>query len=205
MAGQKCQIRFSMSLDDESTQVLNFSSKLVSDYLEDRRRQFVVSYYLCDKTMAIFETIVPKSGFRGGKFLQRTRVRDPATKKFFEGDAFYVGARIRVSGQIFELLEAAPHTLCLMEAHADDFPDANLPRVIANLVSVAAQTTKNVRALFEEYDRRKTGLVSVEEARAVFSKFVPQISKHAVFTLTRAFDTNDGTYDYILLLTHMRA
>jgi hypothetical protein len=194
-----------MTLDDESTQVLNFSSKLISDYPEDRRRQFVVSYYLCDKTMAIFETIVPNSGFRGGKFLQRTRVRDPATKKFFEGDAFYIGARIFVSGRTFELLDAAPHTLCLMEAHSDDFPEANLPIVIQKLTNLANQSTKRVRERFEVYDPRKTGFVATDEAKEVFSAFVPQISKHEVLTLTRAFDKNDGTYDYNLLLTHMRA
>jgi hypothetical protein len=194
-----------MSLDDESTQVLNFSSKLVSDYPEDRRRQFVVSYYLCDKTMAIFETIVPNSGFRGGKFLQRTRVRDPATKKFFEGEAFYVGARIFVSGRTFELLDAAPHTLCLMEAHSDDFPEANLPLVLGNLIGVANQSTRSLRELFESYDTRKIGLVAVDEAKAIFTSFVPQITKHAVLTLVRAFDKNDGTYDYGLLLTHLRA
>jgi hypothetical protein len=194
-----------MALDDESTQVLNFSSKLISDYPEDRRRQFVVSYYLCDKTMAIFETIVPNSGFRGGKFLQRTRVRDPTTKKFFEGDAFHVGARIFVSGRTFELLDAAPHTLCLMEAHSDDFPEANLPIVIQNLIRVANQSTRSVRELFESYDPRKTGLVSIEDAQAAFRSFVPPITKHAALTLTRAFDNNDGTFDYNLLLTHMRA
>jgi hypothetical protein len=192
-----------MALDDESTQVLNFSSKLISKYPEDRRRQFVVSYYLCDKTMAIFETVVPNSGFRGGKFLQRTRVRDPSTKTFFEGDAFYVGARIQVSGRTFELLDAAPHTLCLMEAHSEDFPEANLPLVLQNLVLIANQSEKNVRERFQAYDPTMTGLVSTEEAKAVFTEFVPQISKHTALTLTRAFDKNDGTYDYNLLMTHI--
>jgi hypothetical protein len=146
-----------MALDDESTQVLNFSSKLISDYPEDRRRQFVVSYYLCDKTMAIFETIVPNSGFRGGKFLQRTRVRDPTTKKFFEGDAFYIGARIFVSGRTFELLDAAPHTLCLMEAHSDDFPEANLPLVIRKLINLTSQSTQNIRERLDTTTRGGRG------------------------------------------------
>ena len=48
-------------MDDESTQILNFKAKLISDYPEDRRRQFMISYYLCDKTMAIFEAAVPNS------------------------------------------------------------------------------------------------------------------------------------------------
>jgi hypothetical protein len=193
-----------MAVDDESTQVLNFSSKLISDYPEDRRRQFVVSYYLCDKSMAIFEMVVPNSGFRAGKFLQRTRVRDPETKKFLEPSSFFVGARIHVSGRVFELLDAAPHTFCLMEAHSDDFPEANITTVIQNLTQSCRQTTKSVRALFEELDSRKTGFVSADDAKTIFAGFVPAISKHAVITLARAFDRNDGTYDYNLLLQYMR-
>ncbi|OHT06166.1 hypothetical protein TRFO_25861 [Tritrichomonas foetus] len=192
-------------MDDENTQVLNFSAKMISDYPEDRRRQFVVSYYLCDKTMAVFEMQVPNSGFRAGKFLQRTRVRDPKTKQFFEPSAFYVGAKIHVSGRNFELLDAAPHTLCLMEAHADDFPEADITTVIQNLINVCMQTTKSVRAIFEEKDPRKTGFVSIDDAKAIFKQFVPQITPHAVITLTRACEHDDGTYEYTLLLNYMRA
>jgi hypothetical protein len=192
-------------MDDESTQVLNFSSKLVSDYPEDRRRQFVVSYYLSDKTMSIFEIIVPNSGFRGGKFLQRTRVRDPQTGQFFEASAFYIGAQIQVSARVFDLLDAPPHTLNLMEAHSDDFPEANITTVVSNLATSALQDTKSIRDLFETYDNRKSGFVGLDEAKAIFAKFVPPLTKHAVVTLARAFDKNDGTYDYGLLLKFMRA
>jgi hypothetical protein len=192
-------------MDDESTQVLNFKSKLVSDYPEDRRRQFVVSYYLSDKTMAIFEEVVPNSGFRGGKFLQRTRVRDPDTGQFFEPSVFYIGALIRCSARVFDLLDAAPHTLNLMEAHSDDFPEANITTVVQNLIGIAQADTKNVRALFETYDPQNTGFVGVDDAQSIFAKFVPKITKHAALTLTRAFDKGDGTYDYGLLLNFMRA
>lgn len=192
-------------MDDENTQVLNFSAKMLSDYPEDRRRQFLVSYYLCDKTMAIFEAQVPNSGFRAGKFLQRTRVRDPKTNQFFEPGAFYIGARIQCSGRTFELLDAAPHTLNLMEAHAEDFPESDITTVVQNLIHVCQETTASIRQAFEQYDPRKTGFVSVDEAKQVFSKFEGQLTKHAIVTLTRAFDRDDGTYEYDLLLKYMRA
>lgn len=191
-------------MDDEATQVLNFSSRMISDYPEDRRRQFVVSYFLCDKTMAIFEMQVPNSGFKAGKFLQRTRVRDPKTKQFFEPSAFYVGAKIHVSGRVFDLIDAAPHTLCLMEAHSDDFPEADLPAVIENLVHICQADTKNIRPLFEAKDPAKRGTCSLEDAKAVFQTFVPKITPHAVLTLVRGFD-RDGTYDYASLLKYIRA
>ena len=192
-------------MDDENTQVLNFSARMVSDYPEDRRRQFVVSYYLTDKTIQVFEAAVPNSGFKAGKFLQRTRVRDPRTKQFFEPSAFYVGARVSISARTFELLEAAPHTLCLMEAHSEDFPEADITTVVQRLVGICQQTTKSIRALFEERDPGKTGHVSVEDAKAIFKQFVPQLTPHAAITLTRACERDDGTYDYPMLLNYMRA
>lgn len=192
-------------MNDESTQVLNFSSKIVSDYPEDRRRQFVVSYFLSDKTMAVFETAVPNSGFRAGKFLQRTRVRDPKTKQFFEPNAFYVGAKMHISGRVFELIDAAPHTYCLMEAHSEDFPDSDITFVIQTLMRVCQETTRSIRGAFEQYDPRKTGFVTRDEAKQIFAKFEGPMTKHATVTLVRAFDKEDGTYDYNILLQYMRA
>ena len=192
-------------MDDENTQVLNFSARLVSEFPEDRRRQFVVSFYLCDKTLAVFEIQVPNSGFAGGKFLQRTRIRDPKTKKFYEPSAFYIGAKIQTSGRTFELLEAAPHTLNLMEAHSDEFPEADITTVIQNLIHVCQQTTKSIRAIFEERDPRKSGFVSTEDAKDIFKQFVPPLTPHAAVTLVRAFEKDDGSFDYNILLNYMRA
>jgi hypothetical protein len=46
--------------------------------------------------------------------------------------------------------------------------------------------------------------VAIEEARDIFAQFVPDITKHTALTLARAFDKNDGTFDYKLLLQYMR-
>lgn len=191
-------------MDDESTQVLNFAAKLISDYPEDRRRQFMVSYFLCDKTMAIYEKQVPNSGFRAGKFLQRTRVRNPETKAFFEPSAFYVGARIHVSGRIFELFDAAPHTFCLMEAHSEDFPDADLPKIVENLKQVCLNQTRDLRALFEAKDPRKDGYCSADEAKSVLEQFGSSISQHAIQTILRGFTTG-SRFDYSTILKYIKA
>ncbi|EAY11807.1 hypothetical protein TVAG_458790 [Trichomonas vaginalis G3] len=190
-------------MDDEKTQVLNFKAKMLSDYPEDRRRQFMISYYLCDKTMAIFEANVPNSGFRAGKFLQRTRVRNPETKKFFEPEAFYVGAKIQASGRVFELLDAAPHTFCLMEANSDQFPDADISSVVNKLSQVCMGQTKNLRPLFENYDKAKTGIVEKSEAEQVLSSFQPELSRHSIVTILRAFEEK-GRFNYDPLLKYIK-
>ena len=192
-----------MMMDDENTQVLNFKARMLSDYPEDRRRQFMVSYFLSDKTMQIIEAVVPNSGFRAGKFLQRTRIRDPATKKFFEPSAFYVGAKIHAAGRVFELLDAAQHTFNLMEAKADEFPDSDIGTVVNHIKQICLGETKNLRKLFQERDDTASGYLTMEEAEDVLSKFEPKISKHAVKTVLRAFE-RDGKFEYNPLLTFIK-
>lgn len=191
---------------DEDINVLNFSARVVSKYSGDKVRQFVVSFYLSDNTLSIYEMAVPNSGFRPGKFLQRTRVRNSFTKKFFEEKDFYIGAEIGVSGRIFELIDAAQHTLCLMEANADDFPEANIEHVIHELndaISKKKDEKIDIVELFESRDGNKTGFVTVSEAKEIFQMFLPLITKHAVVTLTRAFERDQGKYEYNILLQNL--
>ena len=82
---------------------------------------------------------------------------------------------------------------------------SDITTVVQNLIHVCQETTASIRQAFEQYDPRKTGFVSVDEAKQVFSKFEGQLTKHAIVTLTRAFDRDDGTYEYDLLLKYMRA
>lgn len=45
----------------------------------DAARRFIVSLYLLDNTLAIWEPRQDNSGMPGGTFLERTRVKNPAT------------------------------------------------------------------------------------------------------------------------------
>ena len=40
----------------------------------ERERKFVVSFYMADQTLSVYEPVLPNSGLQGGKFLERARV-----------------------------------------------------------------------------------------------------------------------------------
>lgn len=191
--------------DEDDINVLNFTARVISNFSGDKVRKFVVSFYLTDHTLSIYEMAVPNSGFRPGKFLQRTRVRNAFTKKFFEESDFYIGAEIGVSGRTFELMDAAKHTLCLMEANADDFPEANIEHVIQELYDACLKKADdiNIKTLFESKDSDNTGFVTVSDAKEIFQMFLPLITKHAIITLTRAFERDQGKYEYNFLLQNL--
>lgn len=188
-------------MDDEQVQVLNFSAKLFTKNADDLMRKFVVSFYLFDQTISIYEEQVANSGFRSGKFLQKTRVRNPATKEFFAPRDFMIGAKITVSGRIFELVGAADLALGLMESNPDDFPEADLTLVLPKLQEAVRASGKDIRGMFEAASNH--GRLTADAAVPIVNSFVPKITKHAAITICRAFE-RDGWYAYDDLLKYLK-
>lgn len=188
-------------MDDEQVQVLNFSAILISKNQDDKRRKFVVSFYLFDQTMAIYEEPVPNSGFRSGKFLNKMRVKNPATKEFFAPKDFYIGARICVSGRTFELTGASELALGLMESNPDEFPESDITADLEKFGQVVAASGKDLRGLLEGAAKNKRLLT--DNAQPIINQFVPKITKHAAVTIVRGFD-RDGWFASEDLLKYLR-
>ena len=188
-------------MDDEQVQVLNFSAVLISKNADDKRRKFVISFYLFDQTMAIYEEQVPNSGFRAGKFLNKMRVKNPVTKEFFAPQDFYIGARLTVSGRVFELTGASELALGLMESNPDDFPESDITADLARFGQAVQASGKDLRGMFEDAAKNKRLLT--DKARPIIEQFVPKITKHAAITITRGFD-RDGWFAYEDLLKYLR-
>jgi hypothetical protein len=192
-----------LSMDDEQVQVLNFAAKLVTRNTDDLMRNFVVSFFLFEQTLQIYEPCIQNSGFRWGKFLQKTRVINPATRKFFASGDFYVGAKITVAGRVFELLAASELALSLMESNPDEFPESDLALVISKFRDVLHETGEDLKATLENAAKANNGTLPTSEAKEVIEKFVPKLTRNAAATLIRGFDRN-GMYAYEDLLKYLK-
>jgi hypothetical protein len=190
-------------MDDEQVLVLSFAAKLISRNKDDLLRKFVISFYLYDHTVAIYEEKVQNSGFRHGQFLRKSRLRNPATNQFFVPGDFFVGAKITIANWKFDLLAASQLALGLMEASPDDFPESDLALIIGKLKELASSGGINLRQQFEDAARVKNGKLLSEAAIPIIEQFFPKLSKNAAATLLRGFDRN-GWYDYSDLLRHLK-
>ena len=97
----------------DSTKVLRFKAKFVTDSPQDVSRRLVVSFFLADNTLGIFEPVERNSGFMGGKYLERGQFINPATGVHFKAEDFRAplveGTEIEIMNRAFVFL------------HADDF------------------------------------------------------------------------------------
>ena len=76
----------------------------------DRDRRFILTLYVATEQISIFERLERNSGFLGGKFLEKSKLKNPATGRSYEWREFRVGGRVRVNEYEFEVLEADEYT-----------------------------------------------------------------------------------------------
>ena len=63
--------------------VLRFMAKMDSDRPIDQNRYFIISYFLCDDTILVYEPSQRNSGIIGGKFLERNRIKLPDDSGYY--------------------------------------------------------------------------------------------------------------------------
>lgn len=115
---------------ENDNKVLRYQVALESPNPEDRKRRFILSYFLSNDMISIYEPPVRNSGIIGGKYLRKTRVAKPGSTT--ENATYYgpsdltIGSTIEVFGHRFVITDADEYVLNYMESNAESFPAATL-------------------------------------------------------------------------------
>uniref|UniRef100_A0A8C4RTU1 EF-hand domain (C-terminal) containing 1 n=1 Tax=Erpetoichthys calabaricus TaxID=27687 RepID=A0A8C4RTU1_ERPCA len=106
--------------------ILRYEAKLDSPNPEDHGRRFILSYYLSNDMISIFEPPVRNSGTIGGKFLEKTRIPKPDgtidNPQYYGPSDLAIGSTIEVFGHWFRLTNADEYVLKFLEANAENIP-----------------------------------------------------------------------------------
>ncbi|XP_033979572.1 LOW QUALITY PROTEIN: EF-hand domain-containing family member C2 [Trematomus bernacchii] len=178
--------------------ILNFRAKTVTSDPVDRERVFVISFYLSDDSISVFEHAQKNSGVLGGKFLERGRVKKPGQQLFksqpseyFTPQDLYVGATLVLNDKPFKLLDADEYTLNYMEKHAEEFPKANVGNILSKLRSIGEEKRSEIRKFLALSDPSKTGFIPYESFRGLMSGLDCVLSDHEVLVLARCFSQSE--------------
>lgn len=99
--------------------LLRFSAKLGQPAWVDRDRKFILTFYLANDTMQIFESFERNAGFVAGKFADRQRYKNERTGEWFHPRDLFVGGTIEVNKTQFAILEADEYTKKFMDANPE--------------------------------------------------------------------------------------
>ncbi|GIY63572.1 EF-hand domain-containing protein 1 [Caerostris darwini] len=109
--------------------ILRFAAVLDTARETERIRKFVISFFMEDDTLKIHEEPVRNTGFDGGTFLARCRLKKgtPRGKEvFYEPQDLYVGAKLEASGHTFVITDADLLALKFMDNHPEIYTDINV-------------------------------------------------------------------------------
>ncbi|KAG7391308.1 EF-hand domain-containing member C2 [Phytophthora pseudosyringae] len=169
-------------------------------------RDFVLTYFLEDETLAVFEPRVRNSGVLGGRFLDRGRyrkdpklsqssmTRDAAVPIHYQASDIYVGAVLTFEfspHQRLELVEADSQTLSFCESHPEVFRYSDSSAVLALTAKLWMNRPRRVdlRREWRQLDSNQSHFVSSEAMKNVLSRagLTSDMNEQQIITLYRRF------------------
>ncbi|NXL33731.1 EFHC2 protein, partial [Glaucidium brasilianum] len=179
--------------------ILRFLAKLVTDSPIDKDRKFIISYFLSDDTISVFEHTEQNTGILGGKFLERGRIKKPGQELFkskpseyFSGENLFVGARVCFHGHNFLLVDADEYTFNYMEKHANEFSVADIGVILKKLKDVTELRSQEIRQVFAATDPEHTKVIKYEPFRDLIVSITDGVfSEHEIRTLGRYYSVRE--------------
>ena len=128
---------------ENNLKVLRYSAKMNSRYAKEESRYFILTYYLSDDMISIYEKTARNSGFIGGKFLKKTLIPKPGSSlenpEYYSPADFAIGATLEVFSHHFVLTDAEQYVLTYLESISNQIPSQTLDSVRQKLGEGAAK------------------------------------------------------------------
>ncbi|RLN21278.1 hypothetical protein BBJ28_00009138 [Nothophytophthora sp. Chile5] len=180
------------------------------------QREFVVTFFLEDETLAVFEPRVRNSGVLGGRFLDRARFRknlgsggafksskEPVVNYYRAAD-LYVGAVLSFEfspHQRLELVEADSQTLSYCESHPEVFLFSDSVAVLALVAKVWLEGSKRVdlRCECRKLGQNRAHTIDIDDLKHVLDRagLASSLNAQQMLTLCRRFSVYqvDAAYE----------
>lgn len=169
--------------------VLRYLARLDTTKPIDQDRRFIISYFLSDDTILVFEPPVRNSGIIGGKFLERGRVKKPdqplfstRLSEYYQACDMFVGNRVEINKFQFVLIDADEYAYNYMERHSDEFPSANIRQILSKLAAVGAcrqdELSRHASDGCVDFDRFRNLLLDICQGA---------LSPHEIMTVARYY------------------
>ena len=178
--------------------LLRYGAKLDTTKPEDVDRRFIITYYMADDTIAVFEDVKRNSGRMPGKFLRKMKVRNPKTGKDFVPEDFKVGTIVTINSFRFFVDGVDTFTQrftvdtkeVLLRLHRSFIHSATDEKgeVVGN------SKIREVKAIFGAMDKDKSGYITLPELQKYIRTTLKEEmqAKEIVMAMQFFDNNNDG-------------
>eukprot|EP01064_Diplonema_japonicum_P030946 TRINITY_DN5391_c1_g1_i1.p1 TRINITY_DN5391_c1_g1~~TRINITY_DN5391_c1_g1_i1.p1 ORF type:complete len:797 (+),score=138.55 TRINITY_DN5391_c1_g1_i1:144-2393(+) len=182
---------------ENSGSMLKFSMRMESSDPANEVRRFVLTYYLTDDTVSIFEPAQRNSGIIGGKFLQRTKGKRSDTGTVLKAADLFIGARIEVNHHKFIIFATDEKSLAYMEQNSSSYNHSDINSVMLKIRSMLLSSKTGLAVAVRNTDQKTKMGIDYKVLVSIFSDLGLPVSEHEVLTVLRFLDVNnDGSVTY---------
>lgn len=167
---------------------LKWRAKLVSTNPTDQGRKFVLTYWMADEGVMVYEEAVRNSGFSPGKFMEKAHIKNPATGKFYQPEDFVVGQEIIINGWHFTIHEADGSTTVFLANGKQTFSNEDLGNVLRKMAKNLFSRNARKSTTFRSMDDDFSNSISSEEVRQECLQMGWRLRDEDAATLFTAFD-----------------
>lgn len=94
---------------DNEGKILRFTAKFNTRVPEDVERRFIISFFLSDDSVSIYEPAQKNSGIVEGKFLERRKYKNESGE-FITPTDLAIGGDVKINGYSFHVLSCDDYT-----------------------------------------------------------------------------------------------
>lgn len=177
---------------------LRFLAKIQTRDPIQADRRFIISYFLSDDSIYVYEPPVKNSGITPGRFLERGKVKKPnqpqySTKlpEYYTYRDIYVGAVLVLNNFYFQLFDADEYCYKFMEQNSQMFPYSSSHNVISHLRScVQAETIPALTNSLERFDGVGSGVITFHPFYSAVREVVgSNLVDQEIITMARSYST----------------
>ena len=96
---------------------MRFTARLNTRVPEDTERRFIVSFFLADDSISIFEPAQKNSGIIEGKFLERAKYKNTDRGTFITPTDMPLGGDVKINGYSFHIESCDEFTQKWLDSH----------------------------------------------------------------------------------------
>jgi len=154
----------------------------------DATRDFMITWFMEDETVVVYEPPQRNAGVIGGKFLSRRRLRNPATGDFFRDADFVIGSEIQLGGHRFHLYDAEGFTKKLLKGEAKVWGSSDVKFVLNNLRTKFADFSTTMRRAFRSMDKDFSGTITMDELETQLLKWGMRVTRTELVQIFNHYD-----------------
>ena len=182
---------------------LRCRANLISNNPTDKGREFMVTIYLEDDSIQIYEETKRNSGLTGGNFLKKgkylnTLPADSDEPRYFAPQDFYLGNVFCINGNEMRIMEMDNMSLRFCESYPMEFPMFDIVAIIRSLLDKVISQQLDIRNSMSEFDKTKDGVLSKDDFVFALDKLqiTAELNDQELLTVLRRFHNDEDKYQY---------